>query len=490
MSLALGARCHFTKKTAAVAKKGMRELLNIHNEEEFETLCDAAGVSMMPTRSRTLDAIFSEHLTTFDDYRNLLSFMWEGIIIEYLRRIGKRVSNFREDPRVTVLRLWLEDERFQVKGFSRVYVPVTTKRDEIESWETSTLKVAEYMKVIRDKEKILKHMERRITKNDYRTTLIFFRILAEIRVVEDNFRTYLLEEVRRSHGAEADAIEKRDRTIASYDVQTRVMRENVEDMETQYFTHTLYYDLASDSTATCAWHEKQQRHLVRDIYSYRDEIDALKEELRLQKLANSRLRMKYEDMTESHARLVKKLDVDVFNMREALFAEMGMSQRECSNYQRINRQMRYDMERLRERSNEEIERLRMEVEECNQRYGKRRRRARGRTKKRGKSKMKKKSKNKTPSSMKKNRAGKKKLTGSVRRTKLPAIGKGRKTRTGTAGSSKKPTRAGTSRSAVSDSGSVASKGTGRAYGKRRGQAKKKERGKRNGRSTPVARSKK
>jgi len=120
----LSSKCHFTKRTAAIAKQGMRQLLEIHDEQEIETLCESLRVEPTgPTKENMIDSIFESKLHTFEEYRLVLAEIWEGIIVEYLRRVGKRVSNFREDPRVTVLRYWLEDERFQVKGFGRIYVP-------------------------------------------------------------------------------------------------------------------------------------------------------------------------------------------------------------------------------------------------------------------------------------------------------------------------------------------------------------------------------
>ena len=331
---------HFTRKTALVAKRGMRELLEMHDDSELENPCDSTRSQFSPTsKEDTISSIF-EKLNTYEDHRDTLSCMWEGIIIEYLRRIGRKVSNFREDPRITVLRHWMQDERFQVKGFGRVYVPITSRRTEIEKWsQNKTLKVGSFLKAMREKEKIMKAMERKVTNNDYRTTLIFYRTLSEIRVLEDKFRDYLLNEITRSHQSEADAIEERRRTMASFNVQNKLMREYLENTETEFATHSLYREIANDMTSCCAWLEQTQEHMVQDAYTYEDKIKRLEEKLRSEKLKNARLEMRFEDLAESHKRLVRKLDVDVQNMRRNLISELGMSQLEA-------REQRHEYEKL------------------------------------------------------------------------------------------------------------------------------------------------
>lgn len=325
-------------------------------------------------KAETIDSIFRDKLNTYEDYRELLSFMWEGIIIEYLRKIGRKISNFREDPRITVLRHWMQDERFQVKGFGRVYVPITSRRSEIKKWTSNkTLKVSTFLKAMREKEKIMKVMERKVTNNDYRTTLIFFRVLSEIRVLEDNFRTYLLNEIIRSHEAEANEIELRRRTVASFSVQNKLMKEYLEETETDYATQALYRDIANDMTSTCGWYEDTQKKMVQDAFAYDDEIKRLSELLRLEKLKNTRQEMKFEDLQISHERLVEKLDVDVQKMRDRLISELHMSQLECKEQRRLYSELQIHFLEMRDRKQEEIERFRMNMEEVDQKFGKRRR---------------------------------------------------------------------------------------------------------------------
>jgi len=413
---------HFTRKTALVAKRGMRVLLEMHDMDELETLCDSLeNTAEGSSKSETIDWIFSSKLNNYEDYRELLSLMWEGIVVEYLRKIGKKVSNFREDPRITVLRHWMQDERFQVKGFGRVYLPITSRRTEIAKWsQNKNLKVGSFLKAMREKEKIMKAMERKVTNNDYRTTLVFFRVLAEIRVLEDKFRDYLLNEITRSHRSEADAIEDRRRTAASFQVQNTLMREYLENTETEFAKQSLYREIANDMTSTCGWLEETQEHLVRDAYTYHGEIKRLEEMLRLEKLKNARLEMRFEDLAQSHKRLVTKLDVDVQNMRRNLISELEMSQMERREKQREYDKLLVNFLNVRDRSNEQIERLRMNMEEVDQRFGKRRRIVR---KKKNRNK---KGKKGTGSKFGKRGVVKKKKSSTT--TKLPAIVRGRSKR--------------------------------------------------------------
>jgi len=364
----------FTKRTAKVARKGMQVLLGLHNDDELGDLCDSLRLDMMPSKEQTIDAIFAQKLTTFEDYRHVLSFMWEGVITEYLKLIGKRVSNFRQDPRVAVLGAWLEDTRYAVKGFSRVYVPVTTKRSDIKRWQVhpTDKKVLGYLKALNNKEMVMKKMERALTSSDYRTVLIFYRIIAEVRLVEEKFREYMLSEILRAQKSEADAIKERNRTQKCFDVQNGIMADHLEASETERFTQSLYYDMAMDATYACSWHQKQQKHLVDDIYDYDREINDLKEELRKQKLKYHILYMRHEDLSEEHRRLVHKLDVVVPDLQRRLNTELQMSQTECSRTSCDLRNLEAAYQKYKLGSNEEIERLSMNVEECNQRFGKKR----------------------------------------------------------------------------------------------------------------------
>lgn len=85
----------FSASAQAAAESGMRKILELHSHEELAKLCDELGLpDDGMQKDEIIDAIFREELSTIDDFRRMLSIMWEGVVIEYVRPCRGQRSRF------------------------------------------------------------------------------------------------------------------------------------------------------------------------------------------------------------------------------------------------------------------------------------------------------------------------------------------------------------------------------------------------------------
>ena len=97
-------------------KNGMRALLNLHNEEEMRILVGQLGMHDKRSKATRIQKIFQLHLQQGEkSYTNLLSLIWEGIIIEYLRTVGRTIRSYTQDPRSFVMKYWKRGQEVEKK---------------------------------------------------------------------------------------------------------------------------------------------------------------------------------------------------------------------------------------------------------------------------------------------------------------------------------------------------------------------------------------
>ena len=82
--------------------KGMQDLLESHSFEELWFLNEKLG---MPYDSN-VQAIIKEKLRSREDYKNVLSHIWEGIITEHLKANGRHVRQHKDNPRYMLFKHW------------------------------------------------------------------------------------------------------------------------------------------------------------------------------------------------------------------------------------------------------------------------------------------------------------------------------------------------------------------------------------------------
>ena len=130
----------FSSSAQVAADAGMRKILELHSHNELSKLCDELGLPDDGLqKEEIIDAIFSEELKNVEDYRRVLSLMWEGVVIEYLTlEFGVKIKSYNMDPKRAALRRWMEaakaDLATPVASFGRIFVPVTTNRLDLKDW--------------------------------------------------------------------------------------------------------------------------------------------------------------------------------------------------------------------------------------------------------------------------------------------------------------------------------------------------------------------
>lgn len=130
----------FSSSAQVAADAGMRKILELHSHNELSKLCDELGLpDDGMQKEEIIDAIFREELKSVEDYRRVLSLMWEGVVIEYLTlEFGVKLKSYNMDPKRAALRRWMEaakaDLATPVTSFGRIFVPVTTNRLDLKDW--------------------------------------------------------------------------------------------------------------------------------------------------------------------------------------------------------------------------------------------------------------------------------------------------------------------------------------------------------------------
>lgn len=82
-------------------RSGMRKLLELHNADELRILCKRFGIEGRLTKNQKIKRIFEKVLTGGEQsYRDCLGLVWEGLLMEYLRSVGRRVRSHTLDPKV------------------------------------------------------------------------------------------------------------------------------------------------------------------------------------------------------------------------------------------------------------------------------------------------------------------------------------------------------------------------------------------------------
>ncbi|KAG5184343.1 hypothetical protein JKP88DRAFT_277114 [Tribonema minus] len=91
-------------------KAGMEMLLDMHSPVELSSLCGALGVLEPVTsperKSAVMHYIREGRHQAEQRFAEVLRFVWEGLLFEYLRSVGCPVFTAERDPRIYVLKYW------------------------------------------------------------------------------------------------------------------------------------------------------------------------------------------------------------------------------------------------------------------------------------------------------------------------------------------------------------------------------------------------
>jgi hypothetical protein len=260
-------------------KEGMRALLLMQNKHELDCLCKALDVETRGRNTQKINRIFSSCLGTEQDYDRVLSYMWEGTLIEYLRSIGLPMREVKKsDPRRTIIEVWRKAEE-QRSEFTDLYIPKVEAVKRAETVEDPNMLTM--LGDIKEHEKILLHCEHKIrTEKGFKGVMAYFATLTSLRNVEMDGRRYLME-----------SVDKATQNLTDKKENLENVSEHLKDLEDQHeeFAHESMYGNAMnavmkkmffDGGATCAgqyklmqgqWQKAEEKQITL--------IDKLKKEI-------------------------------------------------------------------------------------------------------------------------------------------------------------------------------------------------------------------
>jgi hypothetical protein len=182
-------------------KIGMHDLLSMHNVHELKTLCHALDIDSGGTRSGRLARVYDYAMCDLPSTREVMQLMWEGTLIEYLRKIGACNIAAGEDPRRLLMRYWMEIRKPEEPESTPIFIP-RTHRPRKEEVSTDT-RVLDLLEDIRLEETNLKQTERDLrTTQDPSKITPFLQAITQVRKTEENGRNYLIDTLESLHAKE------------------------------------------------------------------------------------------------------------------------------------------------------------------------------------------------------------------------------------------------------------------------------------------------
>ena len=111
-------------------------------------------------------------------YRRVLRLIWEGIIIEYWRGLGKSIKHYKFDLRHMVWKYWLrgrEEAENPSHEWLPIYSPLEDRPDRVvEEQVTDDDRVSTWVKGMQSQERAVKDAERTLRLSTYMCGCIVF----------------------------------------------------------------------------------------------------------------------------------------------------------------------------------------------------------------------------------------------------------------------------------------------------------------------------
>ena len=184
-------------------QNGLRQILELHTPVELSSLCGCLHLKVQEKASTSIDQIIryaseGEELNP-ERIQNILRFMWETPLWEYLHSTGHPVISMRPDPKATIMELW-ENGGFLdgSKGFNPHFVVREVKKryEEVKSEDiTSRL---EKLRIVQ--EAVKKAETKILADHDYTNILTYFKKMYELRSLETATRDHLIGELEAARG--------------------------------------------------------------------------------------------------------------------------------------------------------------------------------------------------------------------------------------------------------------------------------------------------
>ena len=196
------------KLRAEGMRQGMEDLLSLHNCVELGHLCEALSIVSLsntnlnsPTATEDLDKesliqlIFDKAIEpSTNGYQPVLDAMWDGILIEYLRKSGKNLARCRNKLRGAVVQHWTRNVitvATSAEGSTPAYSRAWGRTEP--SCEVD-IAVLSRIERIQAAEKAMKDAERQVRRcADFPSITAFISNINALREREEDTRGVLLK---------------------------------------------------------------------------------------------------------------------------------------------------------------------------------------------------------------------------------------------------------------------------------------------------------
>jgi len=188
-------------------REGLSKLLEFHNIEELRTLCDELGIKIIAGKPKMKEILIS----TIEVAENpeevalrVLRNVWDGIIIEYLRSIGKNLMKCRNNLRGSALDHWKRGTLVLKASESENFQNAFIKKQE---WKRKPLlgifsaldaEMERFIQSLEEKEVQLKTYEKKLRRQpSYESVTEFLRLIEDMRTSEKALRERILTELEK-----------------------------------------------------------------------------------------------------------------------------------------------------------------------------------------------------------------------------------------------------------------------------------------------------
>mmetsp|Transcript_32415 Transcript_32415/g.44413 ORF Transcript_32415/g.44413 Transcript_32415/m.44413 type:complete len:608 (+) Transcript_32415:11-1834(+) len=182
---------------------GLRKILELHMPVELSSICGCLHLKVQEKGSNSIDQILQYASATeeLDKEKvfNILKFMWEGPLWEYLQSTGHPIYSMRTDPKYTIMQLW-ENGGF-LEGANKfnphfIAREVQSRYDWVQSEDIRCR--LEKLRIAQEASKAAE--TKIIAEHDYTHILTYFKKMYELRNMENSFREYLITELEGIRG--------------------------------------------------------------------------------------------------------------------------------------------------------------------------------------------------------------------------------------------------------------------------------------------------
>ncbi|GBG24123.1 Hypothetical Protein FCC1311_003412 [Hondaea fermentalgiana] len=293
---------------------GLAELLELHNTEELRTLCKTLEIGRLGSKKSNFAAVLALLADGAEEAgcRRVLDGVWDGIIIEYLRSLGKNLMKCKDDIRGAALQHWKRNTAAVIgaraAGSQGLAAPVFMKGSvwrRTNATSDTDVQVRRFLRRLEATEGDLKTLEKGVrARPDFEMVTKFLAQIHVVRDLEEDFRGELLNMLQDLLGERDVMLESAKRAAA----EANEARARARDIEKHDVSRSFFVGLAD------------VMHQQRILESIRIQVEITQRERDIEALHDKIARMiRAHVLQEGELRLrIEELETDLADTSETL----------------------------------------------------------------------------------------------------------------------------------------------------------------------------